>query len=752
MAFPQVQSVAATTAAYATSDVSLNMPAGIVAGDLLIAFVSYNVGSQRNYTTPTGWRLLDRLYGNTSYESYVYCRVAAGSDTCTLDRSAGSGAVSARVYRVDGWYGTLSGTDDTGDLGGVEGIWNYAYAAGDPSALNPTNWGAEDTLWMVAGVVADSISITSYPLPDNNGSTVSAGVSYRLGVCSDELNQESLDPAAFGMPSAAYSQTITIAIRPEAAADVTAPILSSPDFVAADHNSGTASVTTDEANGTLYTVVTTSATSPSVAQVKAGQDHTGSAAAFDGSQAVSATGNQNVSVTGLSPSTTYYPHFVHTDAATNDSTVATDATGDTTSAAPDVTAPTLTTPDFVAADHNSGTASVSTDEDNGTLYCVVTTSATSPSVAQVKAGQDHTGAAAAFNTSQAVSATGNQNVSVTGLSASTTYYPHFVHTDAATNDSTVATDATGDTTDPAPDVTAPTLSSPAFVATAETTGTASVSTDEDNGTLYTVVTTSSTSPSVAQVKAGQDHTGSAAMFDTSQAVSATGSQNVPVTGLTGGTAYYAHFVHTDAAANDSTVATDATGDTTPEAPVITVQPSNATVTAGQQAQFSVTATGSGTLTYQWQEDTGGGFSNISDGGAYSGATTDTLSIDTVRSMNGYDYRCNVSDDDAGPTTSNSAALTVDQAVLALSGTGYEFGEGNDPATMSVVASTELQVAVYPLTEWPPDTAIATLTASTDASGNLTDLGDDDLLAGTSYRVIARNAANAETWAWVMVAS
>jgi hypothetical protein len=37
----------------------------------------------------------------------------------------------------------------------------------------------------------------------------------------------------------------------------------------------------------------------------------------------------------------------------------------------------------------------------------------------------------------------------------------------------------------------------------------------------------------------------------------------------------------------------------PNAPTITLQPTNLTVTAGQSATFSVTATGTAPLTYQW---------------------------------------------------------------------------------------------------------------------------------------------------------
>lgn len=221
--------------------------------------------------------------------------------------------------------------------------------------------------------------------------------------------------------------------------DAAEPTLSNPAGSATGASTASGSVTTDEANGTLYAVVTTSATKPSVAQIQAGQDHTGSAAPYSTSQAVTATGAQNVSATGLAASTGYYWHYQHQDAATNDSTVATSALF--TTDATDLTAPSLTSPTGTQTGSTAANGSVTTDEGNGTLYAVVTTSATKPSVAQIQAGQNHTGAAAAYATSQSVNATGVQNVGATGLSPSTGYYWHYQQQDAATNDSTVATSA-----------------------------------------------------------------------------------------------------------------------------------------------------------------------------------------------------------------------------------------------------------------------------------------------------------------------
>lgn len=101
----------------------------------------------------------------------------------------------------------------------------------------------------------------------------------------------------------------------------------------------------------------------------------------------------------------------------------------------------------------------------------------------------------------------------------------------------------------------PTLSNPTDTATAKTTAALGVDTNEGNGTLYWVVSTSATPPSAAQVKAGQMHTGAAAAASGSQAVSGTGTQTVSggATGLTAHTAYTAHFMHEDVAANQSSV-------------------------------------------------------------------------------------------------------------------------------------------------------------------------------------------------------
>lgn len=90
------------------------------------------------------------------------------------------------------------------------------------------------------------------------------------------------------------------------------------------------------------------------------------------------------------------------------------------------------------------------------------------------------------------------------------------------------------------DTTAPTLSN-ATVTPSQTTASASVTTNEGNGTLFYLLNNQASA------------TASAVKSAFSQPVTDAGVRTVTLTGLTVSTQYYVHFVHTDAAGNDSTV-------------------------------------------------------------------------------------------------------------------------------------------------------------------------------------------------------
>ncbi len=122
------------------------------------------------------------------------------------------------------------------------------------------------------------------------------------------------------------------------------------------------------------------------------------------------------------------------------------------------------------------------------------------------------------------------------------------------------------------------------------------------------------------------------------------------------TSYSDNITATTTGATGQNVSVNGIGDALP---AITGSPFGQTVGAGAgTATYTVSATGVG-LTYQWQENTGSGFGDISNGGVYNGATTATLTITNPSAgLNGYTYQCVVSGTCSPSATSGSATLTV----------------------------------------------------------------------------------------------
>jgi hypothetical protein len=328
---------------------------------------------------------------------------SAVSSTGAGVRSTGASSVDANGYAcsifgssqlrivkyIAGEATVILHTTEAGGLSIAANTWHWMRFRANGNDLKSKIWAdgfAEPEAW--------TVEITDSDIPGAGG----AGI------------------ACSGTPYVMDYAEMAVATNGDTAAlsyDTTAPNLTSATGTAASATTAAGSVTTDEGNGTLFFLASTNATE-TAATVKTG-------GATGGALAISSTGVKNINVSGLTPSTLYYLHYVHRDAAGNDSARVSSSSFTTSSA--DVTAPTLS----------------STNENNGVVYCVVTTSATAPSAAQIRAGQNNSGGAAAFASNQIVSTTGTKSFSATGLAPSTAHYAHFHHRDASNNDSTVAT-------------------------------------------------------------------------------------------------------------------------------------------------------------------------------------------------------------------------------------------------------------------------------------------------------------------------
>ncbi|MDB6026329.1 MAG: large protein, partial [Verrucomicrobiales bacterium] len=113
---------------------------------------------------------------------------------------------------------------------------------------------------------------------------------------------------------------------------------------------------------------------------------------------------------------------------------------------------------------------------------------------------------------------------------------------------------------------------------------------------------------------------------------------------------------------------------------IVSQPTSVTNNYGTTANFSVTASGSGTLAYQWRKDS----VNLVDGGQVSGATTTNLTLTGVVFTNGGSYTVVVTNDSSS-TTSSAGVLTVVDPIITSQPTNLTVGAGTT-ATFTVSAS------------------------------------------------------------------
>src|SRR5204863_252749 len=165
------------------------------------------------------------------------------------------------------------------------------------------------------------------------------------------------------------------------------------------------------------------------------------------------------------------------------------------------------------------------------------------------------------------------------------------------------------------------------------------------------------------------------------------------------------------------------------APTITTLPASQTVTAGQRATFTVTATGTAPLSYQWQK-------NGATIGAATAASYTTPA--TTASDSGDQFTVDIGSA-AGSVTSRAAALTVNAAPVAPTIT-------TQPASQTVTAGqtatfTVTATGTAPLSyQWQKNgTAIGAATAASYTTPATT--ASD---SGAQFTVVVGNAAGSVT--------
>lgn len=215
MAFPQVGSTNSSNETVDTTTHTVNLPASIASGDLVIIFITKD-GADDAIDSFPGYTNFGKSPGNTSSYGYGYYRIADGNATyegstvqfTTTGFSERSAHVSLRITAAS-WHGTTPPEYD--------GTANFTSGdQSDPPSLT-ASWGAEDNLWFAINHINETQTTAS--LPTNYGNELTA---YQSGTgevsttcCRRELNTATENPGAY--PTNSSTQSISCAtavIRP----------------------------------------------------------------------------------------------------------------------------------------------------------------------------------------------------------------------------------------------------------------------------------------------------------------------------------------------------------------------------------------------------------------------------------------------------------------------------------------------------------------------------------------------------------
>ncbi len=175
----------------------------------------------------------------------------------------------------------------------------------------------------------------------------------------------------------------------------------------------------------------------------------------------------------------------------------------------------------------------------------------------------------------------------------------------------------------------------------------------------------------------------------------------------------------------------------PAAPTITTPPVNVAVVAGQAASFTVAATGTPAPGFQWQRRAAGaaGFVNLTEGGAYAGVASATLTVTAVSAaMHGDQFRVVASNGVGAAAISATATLAVNLPpvfgsansatfVVGVANTFTVAASGRPAPVYSIAAGAlpawaTLDAASGVIAGTPPDTTGAPFTLTLRASNGI----------------------------------
>jgi len=315
MAAPPFRSVSATASIPNNLPGTVNVPAGVVDGDLMLLLVQTGPTGAGVAVSAPGWTLVKKIdSGQWAGGLQVWQRTASSEPASYSVDAPNASGNNSRAVIVAYLASTVSASSTTAAQSGT----SLALATlTTPSAAN--------RLVMFAAEI-NGRSLTISPPGTATSRASHSALTLSFQVCDEVIaTAGAVGTRTFTTPSTADVALISVALS-DGSGGGSPPTLTSPTGTKTGSTTAAGTVTTTEMGGTLYYRATTNA-SESAATVKAGSSVTVDAL------------NESVSLTGLAASTTYRIHYLHTG-ANGDSAVVSSGTF-TTDASSDSTPPTM---------------------------------------------------------------------------------------------------------------------------------------------------------------------------------------------------------------------------------------------------------------------------------------------------------------------------------------------------------------------------------------------------------------------------
>ena len=211
--FPVVEATATSTTSSSINTHTITTPAGVVAGDLLIAFIGLE-----NLTSPAGQfsglsdgftEIKDKTTGGTAGASLgVFFKVSDGTEGANITVTSVDAERAAHcMYRISNHNPSIA-PEITAGASGLS-------TAPDPDSLSPAG-GIKDFLYMVfAGYNKDDFAITAFPTDyDDNQINHAMFSGATIGIATRNLTIATQDPGVFTMSGSEEWQAFTLAVHP----------------------------------------------------------------------------------------------------------------------------------------------------------------------------------------------------------------------------------------------------------------------------------------------------------------------------------------------------------------------------------------------------------------------------------------------------------------------------------------------------------------------------------------------------------